>query len=106
MQRSDRNRTTLTPSLVDLPKPRRSSQEVALEKKTKMEAANAKAEAKRLAVIRVTELEKGVIAWKKGSGASTPGSKQSRKRPVTTASREDVSFPIADQIRPPLNLDP
>ena len=82
MQRSDRNRTTLTPGLVDAPKARRSSQEVALEKKTKKDAATAKAEAKRLAAVRVAELEKEAIARNKGSGAGNPGSKRSHKRPV------------------------
>jgi hypothetical protein len=87
MRRSDRNRTTLTPGVVDLPKPRQTSTEVALEKKKKSDAATAKAEAMQLAAVRVAELERRT--------ATTHGErltrKQPRKQPAMSASR-DVSF--------------
>jgi len=92
MQRSDRKRTTLTPGVVDLPKPWRTNAEVALEKKKKNDAAAVKAESKRLAAVRVAELERQVaIAQREGSGVNALIPKQLRKRPATIASR-DVSF--------------
>lgn len=89
MQRSNRKRTTLTPGVVDLPRARRSSAEVSLEKKKKSDAATKKAEAKRLAAARVAELEKQAVMM-----ATT---KKSHTRPLGQASKE-VSFPIVDQI--------
>lgn len=92
MQRSDRKRTTLTPGVVDLPRARRTSAEVTLEKKKKNDAATKKAKARHLAEVRVTELEKQAAAARNdGSGANALASKQLRKRPATSTSR-DVSF--------------
>jgi len=92
MERSDRKRTTLTPGMVDLPKRRKTSAEVALEKKKKNDAATAKARAKRLAAVQVAELESQMVtAQDKGSSVNALVPKQSRKRPATGASR-DVSF--------------
>lgn len=87
-----RNRTTSTPGAVDLPAPRRSSEEVALEKKRKSDAAEARAKAIRLAAARVAEIENKALAAAKDkrSGTSTPGPKKSRKRPG--ASTTDVSL--------------
>jgi len=79
--------------MVDRPPPRRSSAEVALDKKKKSDAANMRVEAKRLAAVRVAEIESQTlaVAQKKGSKTNASGPKQSRKRPVTSTSRS-VSF--------------
>ena len=88
------NRTTLRPGVVDLPasRPRRSPEEIALEKRKKHDAAAAKAETQRLAAARVAELEiqTPVVARSKGRNTSAL-TKQSRKRPTTDTTR-DVSF--------------
>ena len=92
MKPPGRNRTTSAPGVVDLPAPRRSSKEVALEKKKKDEAAAAKAEAKRLAVARVVELEsQATTGPNKGTRANKLGPKQPRIRPAMSASSK-VSF--------------
>jgi len=91
MERSDRKRTTLTPGMVDLPKKRRTSAEVALEKKKKNDVAAARARAKQLAAVQVAELESRMVAQDKGSSVNTLTPKQPHKRPATGASR-DVSF--------------
>ena len=91
--------TTATPGVVDLPTPRRSSKEVALEKKRKVDALAAKAEAKRLAVARVAEVKSQVTKGQnKGTGTNRPGPKQTKKRPAMSASREVSFFPITDRI--------
>jgi hypothetical protein len=99
MERSNRKRTTLTPGVVDLPKKRRTSAEVALEKKKKNDMATARTRAKQLAAAQVAELESQMVtAQDKGSSANVLVPERSRKRPATSASR-DVSFcPITDQI--------
>jgi hypothetical protein len=93
MRPPPRTRTTLTPGVVDLPAPRRSSEEVALEKKRKSEAANARAKAARLAAARVAEVESQALAAArdKRSGAGVLHPKKSHRRPE--ASVMDVSFP-------------
>ena len=99
MERSQRNRTTLNPGVVDLPKSRRTSAEVARERKKKSDDAAAKAEAKRSAAARVAALERqAATKQNKGSGVITLTSKQPRKRPVTGGTSKDVSFPITNQI--------
>ena len=83
----DRNRTTSTPGVVDLPAPRRTTAEVTLERKKKAAAANARVEAKRLAEAQVAEVEsRAVVAQKKGSGVNGLGPKRSHKRPASNAS--------------------
>ena len=92
MKPANRVRTTTTPGIVDLPRPRRSSKEVALEKKKKIDAVAAKAEAKRLAAAQVAEVEsRATTGQNKGAGTNRLGPKQQKKRPVTSVSRE-VSF--------------
>lgn len=106
MKRSNRKRTTLTPGVVDLPKPRRSTTEVALEKKKKDDVANVKAEAKRLAATQVAELEKQAVAARnEGSSINALTRKQPRKRPGASASK-DVSHPIIDRISSSLTPHP
>lgn len=95
MQRPSRKRTTLTPGVVDLPRARRTSAEVALEKQKKDSAATKKAEAKRQAEIRVAELEKQVaVAQNEARNAS----KRPRKQPAMIVERDVSSYPIIDQI--------
>lgn len=96
MQCPNRKCTTLTPGVVDLPRARRSTAEVSLERKKKTDAATKKAEAKQLAMVRVAELEKTTKVRNKGSSADAPATKKSHKQPVHRASKE-VSFPIIDQ---------
>ena len=102
MKPPDRNRTTSTPGMVDRVQPRRSSAEVTLEKKKRSDAANARAQAKRLAAVRVTEIES---MQKKGNTTSTPNPKQPRKRPLTGASR-DVSVLDRQSSKPLAQVTP
>ena len=99
MQRSNRRRTTLTPGTVDLPRTRRTSAEVTLEKKKKDDAATKKAKARHLAEVRVAELERQAVLAQDGASS---GSKRLRKQQAMSASR-DVSFLIIDLISCSLN---
>jgi hypothetical protein len=101
MDRSNRKRTTLTPGVVDLPRARRTTAEVSLEKKKKTDAATKKSEAKRLAAIQVAELEKQSVASRiEESSVDAPATKRSNKRPVARTASKDVSFfPIINQKR-------
>ena len=63
------NRTTSTPGVVDLPRPRRTTAEVTLEKKKKSDMAATKAETKRQVGVRLAELERQMAMMQnEGSG--------------------------------------
>lgn len=98
MKPPPRNRTTSTPGVIDLPASRRSSEEVALEKKRKSEVASARAKAMRLAAARVAEVESQALAAAHNKrNSSKPPPKQSRKRPVASATEVSLSDDRSDK---------
>lgn len=92
MKPPPRNRTTSTPGTVDLPAPCRSSKEVALEKKRKNEAANARVKAARLAAAWVAEVESQALAAARDKSSSTGVSRPKQTCKRLGASVIDVSL--------------